>query len=113
MLGVCWVWGALWVGCGAGWCEGCLRVGRGVCCGVVWCVMDRYHLDSLILKKCLAFAWHLLCGVPYWYFFAVTVPLQLEVSKLNVNMVTCNGCNGCVTVDVTVDLSSCAYVCAC
>ena len=46
-------------------------------------------------------------------FFAVTVPLQLEVSKLNVNMVTCNGCNGCVTVDVTVDLSSCAYVCAC
>jgi hypothetical protein len=46
------------------------------------------------------------------FFFAVTVPLQLEVSKLNVYMVTCNGCNGCVTVDVTVDLSSCAYVCA-
>ena len=46
-------------------------------------------------------------------FFAVTVPFQLEVSKLNVYMVTCNGCNGCVTVDVTVDLSSCAYVCAC
>ena len=64
-----------------------------------------------------AFAWHLpgICFLESRtdIFFAVTVPLQLEVSKLNVNMVTCNGCNGCVTVDVTVDLSSCAYVCAC
>lgn len=84
---------------GAGVVRG--SVVRGVCCGVVVCVMDRYHPDSLKVKKCLPL--HGIClAFALWspvlvFFFAVTVPLQLEVSKLNVNMVTCNGCNGYVT----------------
>ena len=62
----------------------------------------RYHPDALSLEKCFSL---LVCfcllesrtGI----FFAVTLLLQLEVVKLNVNLVTCNGCNGYVTVYVT------------
>jgi hypothetical protein len=75
--------------------------------------MVRYHPDSLFLKKCLAFTWHCALWSPVLvFFFAVTGPLQFEVVKLNVDMVTCNGCNGYVTVDVTVLLPR-VRVCAC
>ena len=52
---------------GAGVVRGSV-VMRGVCCGGVWCVMDRYHPDSLKAKKCLPLPGILPCGVPSLYF---------------------------------------------
>ena len=94
-------WGAVW------WWGGCAVV----VCGVWWI---GTILTVCFSKSAYPLSWHIALWSPVPIFFAsVTVPLQLEVSKLNVNMVTCNGCNGCVTVYVTVDVASCTCVCAC
>ena len=53
--------------------------------------------------------WKSAFGVPLVFFCAVrsdnvcpvTVPLHFETCELNGDLCTCNGCNGCVTVYVT------------